>query len=141
MLSLLHDNSVVMLAQMKFPGYKIRKQTSSAGLESIPGIDGDRVIADAAYVTLNATVTADDAFGGLCTGVGGSCFGNRRAAWSLYQLLNLFLFAGASAIRATVASKRADVSAAAKSADVEEAASPAKSPAVCTWVITRVCFW
>ena len=90
-------------AQTRFPGYKIRSVPSAAGLESTPGIDGDKSIAESAYNSLTATAYCDEAYGGLSCGVGGSCIGNRKAAWVLMQLLNLFMFGGAAALRAAKA--------------------------------------
>jgi hypothetical protein len=93
-------NAVITL-QAKFPGYQLRKLPNSCGLESVEGIDGDKVIAEAAYVSCVSTQTSDEWFGGLSTGVCGSSFGNRKAAFALFQLLNVCLFAGASAARAS----------------------------------------
>lgn len=82
----------------------MRQLPGFVGLEKIPGIDGDVVIAEAAFASAVATQTADEWFGGLSTGISGSLSGNCKAAWTLSQVLNLMLFGGSAVVRPAVKS-------------------------------------
>ena len=60
----------------------------------------DRNLAEGAFNAALATAACDEDNGGLgSTAGGGAPVGLKRAAWALQQLVNLFVFAGSSALR------------------------------------------